>query len=265
MRIVPKVSILVVASLLAAAAGCGSDKDPNGVSATGGLRVWVVADGPDTGEFLFEVIVDGTESRSVTAQTPATFTGLAPGTHAVRMEGMPGNCHLDGSAVQTVTVVAGSTATATFSVACDAVVAGRWAYSASLDLGVPCTMILTLDLEQIASAFHGMATTGRLSCPSIGFLESFEGGPIANGRVERTVVEFDFGDATWHHTGHYAGNQLSGGFVLRFDDGTSLSGGWTATRTSGLVQSRQTGGGEVAADGAPALLEIADRIRRSLR
>jgi len=126
-----------------------------------------------------------------------------------------------------------------------------------------CTIIVTLELEQVASAFNGMGAAGRLSCPSIGFLESFQGGPIANGRVERTHVEFDFGDPTWHHTGYSSSSTgMSGGFTMRLHDGTSLTGGWTATRVATVVLDREPGTDAGTVPDAPSLRDVARRVRR---
>lgn len=258
MRSFAMFSVLVAALLVGV--GCGS-KDPSGPT-TGGLKVWVVADGPDAGGYLFTVMLDGGGSRSVTAEVAAEFTDLTPGTYVVRLEGMPTNCHMDASNAQSISVVAGSTASTTFMVACDAWVAGRWNYRANLDLGVDCTVNLSLSLTQVAGSFGGTATSGRLICPEVGLDEYIGNGRVVNGVSDRHRVEFDIDDPSWHQSGTYSGSSMGGGVVLQFEDGTSLSGSWDATRTSSVVLDQVTGEG-VALVALPSLSELVERIRRT--
>jgi hypothetical protein len=68
----------------------------------------------------YTVTVDGTVSQSIPPNGSVTFPDLQPGTHQVALSGLPANCQLTSPNPVTVTVVAGETATAAFSVTCSA-------------------------------------------------------------------------------------------------------------------------------------------------
>jgi hypothetical protein len=85
---------------------------------TGALTVIVHTTGstPDPNGYL--VTVDGAQGRSVAIEDTITYTGVAPGSRSVQLGGLAPNCTVPAGATQPVSVVAGQTATVTFSVSC---------------------------------------------------------------------------------------------------------------------------------------------------
>src|SRR5437667_199679 len=68
----------------------------------------------------YTATVDGTTSQPIGINSSVTFTGLTATSHTVALSAVPTNCTVSGGPSQTVTVPAGGTATAAFSVSCTA-------------------------------------------------------------------------------------------------------------------------------------------------
>jgi len=62
--------------------------------------------------------VDGGTAQAIGINNSVTMSGLGAGSHTVTLSGVPSNCTVTGGTSQTVTVPAGGTATAAFSVSC---------------------------------------------------------------------------------------------------------------------------------------------------
>jgi len=86
---------------------------------TGDLTVTTSTSGPNP-PGGYTVTVDGGQSRSLGLNTSTTYTGLSATSHTVQLNGIPTNCSVSEANPQTVTVPAGSTAQATFTVTCTA-------------------------------------------------------------------------------------------------------------------------------------------------
>jgi len=88
---------------------------------TGNLTVMTSTSGENVPTTDYTVTLDGSNSQSIPPNGSATFTALSPGDHSVELSNVPDNCQVtgDGSSVS-VTVVAGETATVTFTVTCSA-------------------------------------------------------------------------------------------------------------------------------------------------
>src|SRR5437762_6000286 len=86
---------------------------------TGDLTVTTFTSGPNPPSG-YTVTVDGSQSRSLGLNTSTTYTGLTAANHTVQLNGIPTNCSVSEANPQTVTVPAGSTAQATFTVTCTA-------------------------------------------------------------------------------------------------------------------------------------------------
>src|SRR6266576_3199925 len=86
---------------------------------TGDLTVTTATSGPNPPSG-YTVTVDGSQSRSLGLNTSTTYTGLTATSHTVQLNGIPTNCSVSEANPQTVTVPAGSTAQATFTVTCTA-------------------------------------------------------------------------------------------------------------------------------------------------
>jgi hypothetical protein len=90
----------------------------------GSLLVSTNTTGVDLDADGYTIRVDG-ESHFIAANGRVTLTGLASGDHSVSLSGVGGNCTASGSTQRTVTVTAGRTAAATFSLSCAPTGSGR--------------------------------------------------------------------------------------------------------------------------------------------
>ncbi|HEY6157900.1 MAG TPA: PKD domain-containing protein [Gemmatimonadales bacterium] len=68
----------------------------------------------------YTVTVDGGSSKSVGVNDNVTYTGLTAANHTVQLNGVPANCSVAEANPQTVTVTAGGTAQASFTITCTA-------------------------------------------------------------------------------------------------------------------------------------------------
>src|SRR5207244_6023308 len=102
-----------------AVTGTGSDfvRRTTGRPATGALTVTATTTGTRLSSG-YTVTVDGTTCQAVGIDMSVIFTSLAATGHTVALNGVPTNCWVSGGTSQTVTVPAGGTATAAFSVTC---------------------------------------------------------------------------------------------------------------------------------------------------
>jgi hypothetical protein len=83
----------------------------------GGLFVSTNTTGVDLGPG-YTVTVDGRASQAIATNGSVTFTMLDVGSHSIALSGAAGNCTVNGSNPQQVTVSAGGTASTTFSASC---------------------------------------------------------------------------------------------------------------------------------------------------
>ncbi|HEX4600693.1 MAG TPA: hypothetical protein VH116_04810 [Gemmatimonadales bacterium] len=90
----------------------------NAPPTTGNLTVTTTTTGSSLPTSNYTATVDGATSQAVAPNGSATFTNLAAGSHSVALAGVPANCTVSGGLSQTVTVPAGGTATAPFTVSC---------------------------------------------------------------------------------------------------------------------------------------------------
>src|SRR5207237_83311 len=86
---------------------------------TGSLTVTTATSGPNPPSG-YTVTVDGGQSRSLGLNASTTYTGLSAASHTVQLNGVPANCNVSEGNPQTVTVAAGSTAQASFTITCTA-------------------------------------------------------------------------------------------------------------------------------------------------
>src|SRR5438309_1633275 len=86
---------------------------------TGDLTVTTSTSGPNPPSG-YTVTVDRGQSRNLGLNTSTTYTGLTATSHTVQLNGIPTNCSVSEANPQTVTVPAGGTAPATFTITCAA-------------------------------------------------------------------------------------------------------------------------------------------------
>src|SRR5205823_5050610 len=93
----------------------------NCVALTGDLTVTTSTSGSNQDSDGYTVTLDGGTSRSIGTHFRSTFSGVNAGSHTVTLSGVAGNCSVNGGDSKTVTVPAGGTASASFSVSCAAI------------------------------------------------------------------------------------------------------------------------------------------------
>ena len=116
-------TVSLIAGVVAAttfSVSCSAPPPPPPPPTTGNLTVSTSTTGSNQPSSGYAVSVDGGASQSIGTNGSVTFTGLSAGNHSVTLSGVPANCTVSGSNPQTVSVPAGGTATATFSVSCAA-------------------------------------------------------------------------------------------------------------------------------------------------
>ena len=84
----------------------------------GDLYVSASTTGIDLDPNGYTVTVDGGASQPLASNGSVTFTGVPAGSHTVALSGIAGNCSVTGANPQTVTVTAGATTRAPFSLSC---------------------------------------------------------------------------------------------------------------------------------------------------
>src|SRR2546423_6680701 len=116
-------SMATAAAVLVIAGACNDAQSPRprallGLPDVGTIAVTVTTSGSNA-PGGYTVSVDGS-SQSVGANGLATFIGLPPGSHTVRLSGVPANCSVGGDNPRSVSLIAGLVAATTFSVSCSA-------------------------------------------------------------------------------------------------------------------------------------------------
>lgn len=85
---------------------------------SGSIRVTVSTSGGSPDPDGYSLTIDGGSSQSLGVNGNRTIQNLAAGAHSAQLGGIAGNCSVAGANPQNVTVVAGQTATVTFTVTC---------------------------------------------------------------------------------------------------------------------------------------------------
>src|SRR5207249_1411315 len=86
---------------------------------TGDLTVTTTTSGPNAPS-SYTVTVDGGQSKTMQATGSVSYSGLTAASHSVQLNGVPSNCSVSEANPQTVTVPAGGTAQASFTITCAA-------------------------------------------------------------------------------------------------------------------------------------------------
>src|SRR5207253_5332914 len=117
---------------------------------TGDLPVSTSTSGPNPPSG-YTVTVDGGQSRSLGLNTSTTYTGLTATNHTVQINGIPTNCSVSEANPQTVTVPAGGTAQATFTVTCTALTGSLTVSTTTTGPNQPSGYTVTVDGGQSRS------------------------------------------------------------------------------------------------------------------
>lgn len=118
------IAAALAASLFAlGAVACDDDENPTGPT-TGAVEVQVTTTGSGTDADGYSVAVDGGTGVPVTVNDTVVIPGIQSGTRSVELGGLDATCAVQGTNPASVTVVAGDTASASFTVQCTAAVTG---------------------------------------------------------------------------------------------------------------------------------------------
>jgi hypothetical protein len=90
----------------------------NAAPTTGDLTVATSTSGENVPTNGYTVTLDGGTSQTIPTSGQITFTQLQPSNHQVALSGLPTNCQMTSANPVTVTVIAGQTATTTFTIRC---------------------------------------------------------------------------------------------------------------------------------------------------
>jgi hypothetical protein len=111
-------SVLLFLLCLAAAVACESAFS---VSSDGIIHVLVTTSGSGSDSDGFTLIIDGGDSRVVSATGTVVLEGLAQGTHTVLLSGIAANCTVQGDNPRSVEVGVDGGASVSFTVTCESV------------------------------------------------------------------------------------------------------------------------------------------------
>jgi hypothetical protein len=110
---------IALVALMLVTAGCGDDDDDQSPPTTGQIAVTTTTTGDDLDD-SYQITVDGTDVGAIDANGQVIVPDQTPGDKQVGLDDVAFNCVVSGDNPQTVTVVAGASAQASFSVACAA-------------------------------------------------------------------------------------------------------------------------------------------------
>ena len=132
---------------------------------TGDLTATTSTTGSDLDPDGYTVTVDGGQNTPIGINGSAPFPGLAAGDHSVQLSGLAANCTVSGANPQTVSVPAGGTATAPFTVTCTPITGNINATTTSGGANIPTSYTISVDggNTQIIASNNGSVTWTALS------------------------------------------------------------------------------------------------------
>ncbi|HLB82397.1 MAG TPA: hypothetical protein VJJ54_04855 [Gemmatimonadales bacterium] len=156
-----------VVTLAGVTPSCSVGTNPETVSVSGGetalasFAISCAAPPPTTGEVVvttatsgsslpsgYTASFDGGPASPIGINDSVTATGIAAGQHTVALSGVPGNCTVASPNPQTVTVAAGSTARAAFTIGCAAATGSLTVTTTTTGSNFPAGYTVTLDTGQ---------------------------------------------------------------------------------------------------------------------
>jgi hypothetical protein len=144
---------------------------------TGGLSVTSATTGPDLDADGYTVSVDGIDRGALGVNATVAISGLAPGTHAVGLNGVAANCQINGENVRSIVVVAGEDASVSYAITCTTPPAGAGnlsittvttgaadpdGYTFAVDggLATPIGSSATVTIQNLAPGSHNLQLGG---------------------------------------------------------------------------------------------------------
>lgn len=103
------------------------------VVTTGTLEAIVTTAGSDVDNNGYTLTVDGTDSRAAEIEDTLYFENLEEGNHSAELSDVANNCTVTGENPRTVTIVAAETASTTFSISCQSIIANQIVFTSNRD------------------------------------------------------------------------------------------------------------------------------------
>jgi CARDB len=153
---------------------------------TGTIQVTIASTGAPADPDGYQLLLDGTASQTTAGSASVTLPTIAPGEHTVGLGGVADNCQVQGDNPLSLTVAAGQTASAAFSVTCGSPPSATGTlritttttgpnqdpdgYAVSVDdgTGQPIGVSATLDVASLAPGGHKVQLTGAAANCSVG-------------------------------------------------------------------------------------------------
>jgi len=160
--------------------GCGEGGAIIGPPPPGAVQVTTVTNGVEPDADGYSVQMDAEPATAIGSAETHTFTGVTPGDHALRLEGLAANCTVSGDNPRSVTVTASDTTSVTFEVTCSSTAvtgsiqvttatsgnsADADGYTVSLDNGSPQAIKddTPITIESVAAGDHRLELAGMAS------------------------------------------------------------------------------------------------------
>jgi hypothetical protein len=145
---------------------------PGGETAQASFDVTCAAPPPLTGNVVvttatsgaslpsgYTATLDGGAATPIGVNDSITATGINPGDHSVALGGVPGNCTVAGPNPQTVTVTAGSTARAAFTIGCTAATGSLTVTTTTTGSNLPAGYTVSLENGQSGTVGSNASVT----------------------------------------------------------------------------------------------------------
>lgn len=212
---------------------------------TGNIDVTTMTSGADLPSG-YSVSVDGSGTQPAGINDTVSFVDLPAGSHTVALSGVPSNCTVSGGATQPVTVTAGQTATAGYSVSCASLTGNLTVRTSTSGSSLPSGYTVAVDNDASqpidingSATFTGLAAGNHtVALSSVPSNCTVSGGvtttvTVAGGQTDTTAYSVNCVTPPGNLavTTSTTGSSLPNGYTLTVDANQSRTTGTNATTT----------------------------------
>ena len=194
------VSGLSIAVLLLMITACSEDSAGPGPAMTGAVQVVTSTSGSTPDPDGYEVRIDGGAAQTVGGSATLIIPDLDPGLYSLELTGVAVNCGVAGDNPRMVNVVAGDTASTTFSVTCEAFAVGKIAFTSARAGGNGLIFLMDGDGGNVEQVTTGGSTPqqdfANLSPDASKILYTDFRSGVPNSGADIYVVNADGSDVT---------------------------------------------------------------------